>query len=57
MGVANVINANGQITLRWKGGAFSDFIFTGQMDTTGQRVTGVVNGSGANNTPFTMNKQ
>lgn len=55
--VANTIDANGNVRLRYKQGPFLDFIFTGQMDQTGRRVTGVVNGSGANNTPFTMNKQ
>ena len=55
--VANTIDANGNIKLRYKQAIFSDFTFTGTMDSTGRRITGVVNGSGANNTPFTMNKQ
>jgi Big-like domain-containing protein len=55
-GVSNSIDINGRVTLRYKGGTFSDFTLTGQMDTTGRRITGVVNGSGANNTPFTMTK-
>lgn len=54
--VANSIDANGNIRIRYKQAIFSDFIFTGTMDTTGRRITGVVNGSGVNNTPFTMNK-
>ena len=55
--VANTIDANGAVRIRYKQGPFNDFIFTGQMDQTGRRVTGVVNGSGYTNTPFTMNKQ
>lgn len=54
--VANTIDASGQIRLRYKQAIFSDFTFTGQMDSSGRRITGVVNGSGAVNTPFTLNK-
>ncbi len=53
----NTIDANGNIKLRYKQAIFSDFTFTGTMDATGRRITGVVNGSGASNVPFTMIKQ
>jgi len=55
--VANTIDANGNVRLRYKQAIFSDFTFTGTMDSTGRRITGVVNGSGYTNTPFTMTKQ
>lgn len=55
--VANAIDANGNVKLRYKQAIFSDFTFTGTMDQTGRRITGVVNGSGAVNEPFTMTKQ
>ena len=55
--VANTIDANGNIKLRYKQAIFSDFTFTGMMDSTGRRITGVVNGSGYTNTPFSMTKQ
>lgn len=51
----HTINANGQVRLRYKGGPWTDFIFTGQMDSTGRRVTGTVSGQGYNST-FTMTK-
>ncbi len=54
--VANTVDANGNVRLRYEQGAVSDFTFTGTMDTTGRRITGVVNGSGYVNRPFTMNK-
>jgi Big-like domain-containing protein len=54
--VANTIDTNGNVRLRYKQAIFSDFIFTGTMDNTGRRITGVVNGSGASNVPFTMTK-
>jgi hypothetical protein len=54
--VANTIDANGNVRLRYKQAIFSDFTFTGTMDNTGRRITGVVNGSGASNVPFTMTK-
>lgn len=53
---ANTIDANGNVKLRYKQATFSDFTFTGTMDSTGRKVTGVVNGSGYTNTPFTMTK-
>jgi hypothetical protein len=55
--VANTIDGNGNVKLRYKQAVFSDFTFTGTMDATGRRITGVVNGSGYVNTPFTMSKQ
>jgi hypothetical protein len=54
--VLNNITATGQIRLRYKGGPFTDFIFVGQMDNTGRRVTGTVTGLGYNET-FQMTKQ
>ena len=53
---ANTIDANGNVKLRYKQATYSDFTFTGTMDSTGRKVTGVVNGSGYVNTPFTMTK-
>jgi hypothetical protein len=55
--VANTIDANGTVKLRYKQAIFSDFTFTGTMDSSGRRITGVVNGSGYSNAPFTMTKQ
>jgi hypothetical protein len=52
----NAIDANGNIKLRYKQATFSDFTFTGTMDSTGRRITGVVNGSGYTNQPFVMTK-
>jgi hypothetical protein len=52
--VASTIDANGNVKLRYKQAIFSDFTFTGTMDSSGRRITGVVNGSGYTNTPFTM---
>jgi hypothetical protein len=53
---ANTIDANGNVKLRYKQSVYSDFTFTGVMDSTGRRITGVVNGSGYVNKPFTMTK-
>jgi len=53
---ANTIDANGNVKLRYKQSTFSDFTFTGVMDSTGRKITGVVNGSGFVNTPFTMTR-
>lgn len=53
---ANTIDANGNITLRYKQATFDDFTFTGTMDISGRRITGVVNGSGYSNQPFVMTK-
>lgn len=52
----NTIDANGNVKLRYKQSVWSDFTFTGTMDSTGRKITGVVNGSGYVNTPFTMTK-
>jgi Big-like domain-containing protein len=54
--VANTIDANGNVKLRYKQSIFSDFTFTGRISSTGRTITGVVNGSGAVNVPFTMTK-
>ena len=51
------INGNGGIVIRLKVGAFTDFTMTGTMDSSGQRITGALNGSGFSGTPFTMTKQ
>ena len=55
--VANTIDAAGNIRLRYKQAIFSDFTFTGTINSTGRTATGVVNGSGFVNTPFTMTRQ
>jgi hypothetical protein len=54
--VNNTIDASGNVKLRYKQSVYSDFTFTGTMDSTGRKVTGVVNGSGYSNMPFTMIK-
>jgi hypothetical protein len=51
------IDGDGRVEMRFKLARFSDFTFRGQMDSSGQRVTGGVFGSGFNGEPFTMNKQ
>jgi PKD domain. len=51
------INGNGTVVIRLKVGQFTDFTMTGTMDSTGQRVTGSINGSGFSGQPFTMTKQ
>jgi hypothetical protein len=53
----NTVDANGNVTLRYKQGPYLDFTFTGAFDGSGRRINGVVNGSGARNTPFTMTRQ
>jgi hypothetical protein len=53
---SNTIDASGNVKLRYKQSVFSDFTFTGTMDSSGNKVTGVVNGSGYSNVPFTMTK-
>ena len=55
--VANTINAGAGVTIRYKQATFSDFTMTGTMDSTGRRISGVVNGSGYTNAPFVMTKQ
>ena len=54
--VANTIDTNGNIRLRYKQAAFGDFTFTGTMDSTGRRITGTVTAAGAANVPFVMTK-
>lgn len=54
--VANTIDAEGNVRIRYKQGRFSDFVFTGRMGQSGRQVTGVVNGSGYTNAPFSMTK-
>jgi hypothetical protein len=54
--VANTVDANGNVRLRYKQAIFSDFTFTGTIDASGRRITGVVNGSGASNVPFQMTR-
>lgn len=56
-GALATINASGQVTMRIKVAPFTDFIMTGQMDTTGRRVIGSVSGSGFTGQPFTLDKQ
>ena len=51
------INGGGTVVIRLKVGPFTDFTMTGTMDTTGQRVTGSINGSGFSGQAFTMTKQ
>jgi hypothetical protein len=52
------ISSGGAVVLRMKQGAFGDFTFTGQMDSTGRRVSGTVAGSGVSGTAtFVMDKQ
>ena len=51
------IDGNGRVVIRLKVGVFIDFTMTGNMDTTGQRVTGALNGSGFSGQAFTMTKQ
>ena len=46
-GVAEHDRRQRHLSLRNKHSIFSDFTFTGTMDATGRRITGVVNGSGA----------
>jgi len=54
---ANTIDAEGNVVLRYKQGAFLDFTLRGRMDQTGRRISGGVHGSGYNGEPFTMTKQ
>lgn len=51
------INAAGAIQFRYKVGRFTDATITGNMDTTGTRVAGAVNGSGFSRQPVVMQKQ
>jgi len=50
------IDVNGNVTMRVKQGPFTDWYFTGKMDSTGRRITGTVTGSGFSGQPFAMAK-
>lgn len=51
------IDGNGRVLIRLKIGVFLDATITGTMDSSGQRVTGSITGSGFSGQPFTMTKQ
>ena len=51
------INASGVLVLRIKQAPYRDWTFTGQMDQSGRRITGTMQGSGFNGHAFTMDKQ
>jgi hypothetical protein len=51
------INGNGGVQIRLKVGRFTDFTMNGTMDSSGQRVTGTLTGSGFSGQAFTMTKQ
>lgn len=53
--VPHTIDTAGHIRLRFKGGPWTDFTFTGQMDQTGRRITGTAN-DGFNNSALLMVK-
>jgi hypothetical protein len=56
--VPATINAQGQITIRWKLAFFSDFIFTGQIDTNnGRIINGNVTQSGFAGENSTLTKR
>ena len=50
------INANGNLTMRVKVGAFTDFNMSGSMSQTGRTVNGTLHGSGFTGQPFSMTK-
>ncbi|MFB3852236.1 MAG: PKD domain-containing protein [Vicinamibacterales bacterium] len=50
------IDVNGNVQMRVKQGPFTDWYFTGTMDTTGRRITGSVRGSGFTGQPFAIQK-
>ncbi len=50
------IDGNGNLTMRVKIGAFTDFNMVGAMDNTGRRVSGTLHGSGFTGQPFAMTK-
>jgi immune inhibitor A len=58
----NRIDGNANVSMRIKvtagggPGGFSDFTFTGTMDSSGTRLTGAVNGSGFTGQPLTLTK-
>jgi hypothetical protein len=45
------------VRIRVKIPPFTDVYFQGQMDTTGRTITGGLQGSGHNGTPFVWTKQ
>lgn len=51
------VNAQGAFEMRIKQGRFTDWNFRGQIDATGQRLTGQIFGSGFNGQAFTMDRQ
>lgn len=50
------IDGNGNLQMRVKIGAFTDFNMVGAMDNTGRRVSGTLHGSGFTGQPFVMTK-
>ena len=52
-----IIRADGTFEMRMKQGIFTDFTFRGQMDQTGNRLTGGIFGSGFTGQPFVMDRQ
>jgi hypothetical protein len=50
------ITVAGNLTMRVKVGRFTDFRMEGNMDSTGTRVTGNLQGSGFTGQPFSMHK-
>ncbi len=50
------ILVNGNLTMRVKIGAFTDFNMNGTMSTTGRSISGTLQGSGFSGDPFTMTK-
>ena len=51
------INAAGALTMRVKIAPFTDFTITGNMDSTGTRISGSVTGSGFSGQPIVLTKQ
>jgi hypothetical protein len=51
------IDTNGAFEIRWKVDPFLDFTMRGQMDQTGQRISGGLFGSGFNGEPFVFDKR
>ncbi len=51
------IDATGAVRIRVKIPPFTDVYFQGQMDSTGRKITGGLEGSGHHGTPFVWNKQ
>ena len=50
------IDSGGNVTMRVKQGPFSDWTFTGVMDSTGRKIAGTVRGSGFMGQPFAIIK-